>query len=172
MLNLLINFNPGERRRRNESSLLHEYLRSLKLKARGGDGVQQVLRAVSQNFLFFLDSKSPFPEDDILLSLPPPLRQPISTFLLHRALPRLPLLCRLEAQFPGVLAELHPLLRPGRYRKGDVVYTPDLAAREMLLLHVGKLEVVEEGRVVDRVNAGQVFGEVSGRDRPFQAGAP
>lgn len=49
-----------------------------------------------QNFVYYLDTKSVFPENDILLSMPPCLRRPTLLCLYHRAIPRMPLLCQVR----------------------------------------------------------------------------
>jgi hypothetical protein len=77
-------------------SLLHDYLRTLKLRSRGSD-VMSVLRRVSANFLYYLETKSVFPENDLLLSLPPCLRRPLILCLYHRHIPRMPLLCQVRS---------------------------------------------------------------------------
>jgi hypothetical protein len=50
----------------------------------------------------------------------------ITAFLYRLQLQKLPLLCRLEAEFSGALSLLLPHLRPALYRGGDVIGTPQV----------------------------------------------
>jgi hypothetical protein len=169
MLNLITYYNPAESRRINEGSILSEYIKILKLRSRGTD-VQSVLRAVSLNFIFNLDVKSVFPENDILYSLPPFLRQSTVLFLFHRVIPRLPSLCRVEHEYPHALSVIIPLLRPARYRTNGVVYSPDMFSRDMLFLYMGAIEFRRNGVTVGTLNSGQTFGAVSTLSPPSPAG--
>lgn len=159
MLSLIVNFDPADRRKQNDSSLLHEYLRSLKERSRGTK-VLPLLKEVSSHFLFKLDTKSVFPENEILTSMPPVLRQSALLFLYHRMIPRLPLLCRLERKFPGTLSVVMTMLKPARFSVNETLFSPAISAKEMVFLMVGSCSCTYEGGHRVTYGGGSYFGEV------------
>lgn len=162
MLNLIVNFNPAERRRANQNSFVHEYLRYLRLKSKGNE-VVRVLRNVASHYMHVLDCRSVFPQEDILARLPPCLKYAMTLVLYQKVIPRLPLLCAIEERFPKALTLLLPLLQPAKYHSGDTIYTESLFGRELTFLTMGTVELRRKGRRVASVFSGQFFGEVGRR---------
>ena len=159
MLNLIVNYHPAERRRANENSFLHEYLGYLRLKSKGNE-VVKVLRSIATHYMHSLDSRSVFPQDEILSRLPPSLKYAMLLVLYQRAIPRLPLLCAVEEKYPKSLSLLLPVLQHARYHNGDVIYTEHLFGRELTFIVSGTCEIRQDGRVITTYFSGQHFGEV------------
>jgi hypothetical protein len=96
-------------------------------------------KAVRLQYLFQQQIKSVFDESRLLSELPPDLRIQTVAFIHARLIvPKVPVLCALEAEMRGAFTLLLPRLRPYCFSRGNTLYHPALGThREMYFLTSG-----------------------------------
>ncbi len=134
LISIVPNLDPTERNRLLAVNNLKDFIRDLNLE-------KHQRMSMMRHFNFYLEFKTVFPEDVILGDIPPLLRNPLMIYLHRNNLPRLPLLCDLEARFHGALSVVLPMLQPAAFGKGDEVNGPQQNCREWVFVMDGYVRV-------------------------------
>jgi len=99
-------------------------------------------RAVRMHYIFQQRMKGVFDDAKLLGELPPDLRiQAVAFIHARQIVPKVPLLCALEADMRGVFTLLLPRLRPYNFSRGNALFHPATGAnRELYFLTSGAVQ--------------------------------
>ena len=155
VMNMVVNFDPGERLTKQTLVQLNDYMKDRQLPT----GLRRQIRA---HYRHFLSVTSVLPQTSTLFeTMPYHLKREIVAHLYKRSLFTLAPLKRTERRFPGFLACIAANLKPVRMDKNAAICRLHDATRCMYIVASGAVRVYNaEGENVRDAVDGQVFNEV------------
>jgi hypothetical protein len=163
MVELLASMDLPDKLRKEDMAALRDYLASLAWGPRRTSR-HRLMRVVRRVYTQHLGFRSVFPEQELLLDLPPYIRNQVLRHSYRSLSLALPALSLMDRTFRGSFPLIAQRMRWVAFVKGEVVSSPNTACREMYFLGSGWCQATPVGssseQQIIKISPGETFNEV------------